>query len=196
MLLGNSFGQTVHTHHASVHQAAKLVAALLRVARVTAGLAKSNGSLYRRVYDSRHLQADCQKSGSAPEPTVGNRVWATFTFLIYRTGTKLKKWEKRRKKLKMKIDFEVSVNSHGSQSRRSRRLRREEFVEKEGFIKPRVREWWMTHSTIRQNSQLSVCSLLSKAFCRSPRFSPWYPNCLITRCMLSGRKPPYQNNSG
>ena len=36
---------TVHTHRASVHQAAKLVAALLRVARVTAGLAESNGSL-------------------------------------------------------------------------------------------------------------------------------------------------------
>jgi len=32
-------------HRASVHQAAKLVAALLRVARVTAGLAESNGSL-------------------------------------------------------------------------------------------------------------------------------------------------------
>ena len=42
--------QTVHTHRAFVHQAAKLVAAklvaaLLRVARVTAGLAESNGSL-------------------------------------------------------------------------------------------------------------------------------------------------------
>jgi len=23
---------------------------------------------YRRVYDSRHLQADCQEPGSAPEP--------------------------------------------------------------------------------------------------------------------------------
>jgi len=33
------------THRASVHQAAKLIAALLRVARVTAGLAESNGSL-------------------------------------------------------------------------------------------------------------------------------------------------------
>jgi len=31
-----SLRQTVHTHHASVHQAAKLVAALIRVARVTA----------------------------------------------------------------------------------------------------------------------------------------------------------------
>ena len=44
-LSGNSLGQTDHTHCASVHQAAKLVAALLRAARVTAGLAKSNGSL-------------------------------------------------------------------------------------------------------------------------------------------------------
>ena len=42
---GNSLRQTVHTHCASVHQAAKLVAALLRVAGVTAGLAESNGSL-------------------------------------------------------------------------------------------------------------------------------------------------------
>ena len=40
-------------------------AALLRVARVTAGLAESNGS---RVYDSLHLQADSQEPGSAPEP--------------------------------------------------------------------------------------------------------------------------------
>jgi len=44
-LSGNSLRQTVHTHCASVHQAAKLVAALLRVAGVTAGLAESNGSL-------------------------------------------------------------------------------------------------------------------------------------------------------
>jgi len=40
-----SLRQTVHTHRASVHQAAKLIAVLLRVARVTAGLAESNGSL-------------------------------------------------------------------------------------------------------------------------------------------------------
>ena len=42
---GNSLWQTVHTHRASVYQAAKLIAALLRVAGVTAGLAESNGSL-------------------------------------------------------------------------------------------------------------------------------------------------------
>jgi len=44
-LWGNSLRQTVHTHRASVHQAAKLVAALLRVAGVTEGLAESNSSL-------------------------------------------------------------------------------------------------------------------------------------------------------
>jgi len=43
--VGNSLRQTAHTNRASVHQAAKLVAALLRVARVTAGLAESNGNL-------------------------------------------------------------------------------------------------------------------------------------------------------
>ena len=44
-LSGNSLRQTAHTHRVSGHQAAKLVIALLWVARVTAGLAESNGSL-------------------------------------------------------------------------------------------------------------------------------------------------------
>jgi len=44
-LSGNSLRQTVHTRRASVHQAAKLVVALLRVVGVTTGLAESNGSL-------------------------------------------------------------------------------------------------------------------------------------------------------
>ena len=44
-LSGNSLRKTVHTHCASVHQAAKLVAAFLRDAGVTAGLAESNVSL-------------------------------------------------------------------------------------------------------------------------------------------------------
>ena len=48
-LSGNSLRQTVNTHCASVHQAAKLVAALLRVAGVTAGLVESNGSLPPRL---------------------------------------------------------------------------------------------------------------------------------------------------
>jgi len=44
-LSGNSLRQTVHTHRASVRQAAKLVAALLKIAGVTVGLAESNVSL-------------------------------------------------------------------------------------------------------------------------------------------------------
>ena len=44
-LSGNSLRQTADTHCAPVHQTAKLVAALLKVARVTAGLAESNVSL-------------------------------------------------------------------------------------------------------------------------------------------------------
>ena len=66
-LSGNSLRQTAHTHCASVHQAAKLVAAFLRVAGITAGLREVMAA-YRRVYDSRHLQADCQEPGSAPGP--------------------------------------------------------------------------------------------------------------------------------
>ena len=36
---------------------------------------------YRRVYDSRHLQADCHRCDQLRNPTLGNRVRATFTFL-------------------------------------------------------------------------------------------------------------------
>ena len=55
-LSGNSFRQTAHTHRASVQQAAKLVAALLRVEEITQAWRKVIAA-YRRVYDSRHLQA-------------------------------------------------------------------------------------------------------------------------------------------
>jgi len=41
ILSGNSLRQTVHTHRSSVHRAVKLVAALLWVARVTAGLPRT-----------------------------------------------------------------------------------------------------------------------------------------------------------
>ena len=44
-LSGNSLRQTVHILRASVHQAAKFVADLLRVSGLTAGLAESNDSL-------------------------------------------------------------------------------------------------------------------------------------------------------
>jgi len=45
MLSGNSLRRIVHTHRACIHQAAKSVAALSRVARVTAGRVESSGSL-------------------------------------------------------------------------------------------------------------------------------------------------------
>jgi len=45
---------------------------------VTAGRAESNGSLPRDrlVYDSRHLQADYQEQGSAPEPYARRIPWS------------------------------------------------------------------------------------------------------------------------
>ena len=84
-LLSNSLRQIVHSHRASVHQVAKLVAALIRVARVTAGLVDSNGS---QVYDSSHLQADCQEPRSAPEPyarqsSMGYLYLCVFIFSIF-----------------------------------------------------------------------------------------------------------------
>ena len=39
-------------------------------------------SAYRQVYDSRHLQADCEEPESPPDPTLGNGVLATFTFIF------------------------------------------------------------------------------------------------------------------
>jgi len=50
MLSGNSLRQAVHTHFASVHQTVKLVAAVLRVARVTAGLAERESNYYYFYY--------------------------------------------------------------------------------------------------------------------------------------------------
>jgi len=42
---------------------------------------------YRRVYDSHHLQADCQEPGSAPEPyTLGDQIWANFALVIKYSG--------------------------------------------------------------------------------------------------------------
>ena len=35
-------------------------------------------AVYFRVYDSRHLQADCKEPGSARNPSLSNRTWATF----------------------------------------------------------------------------------------------------------------------
>jgi len=39
---------------------------------------------YRRVCDSRHRQANRDLNrDQLPNPTLGNRVWATFTFFVY-----------------------------------------------------------------------------------------------------------------
>ena len=55
-----------------------------KVSRVTAGPVESNGSLYRQVYDSRHLQADCQEPGSAPEPYARQSSMGYFYLLRYK----------------------------------------------------------------------------------------------------------------
>jgi len=74
-LSGNSLRQTAHAHCASVHQAALLVAALLRVAGVTAGLAESSGFM---THVTCRLTA--KNRDQLRNSTLGNRVWATFTF--------------------------------------------------------------------------------------------------------------------
>jgi len=64
--------QTVHTRRASVHQAVKFVAALLRVARVTAGLVESSGRLTAKNRNQLH------------NPVLSNRVRATFFYVVLR----------------------------------------------------------------------------------------------------------------
>jgi len=44
---------------------------------------------YRRVYDSRHMQADCQEPGSAPEPYAELIEYGLPLPLPYRYGSKL-----------------------------------------------------------------------------------------------------------
>jgi len=81
--------QTAHTHRASVHQRVKLVAALSRVARITAGLAESNGSLPPGLRLT-HLQADCQEPGSAPEPcALQSSMGYLYLFTLDNTETSL-----------------------------------------------------------------------------------------------------------
>jgi len=41
---------------------------------------------YRRIYDSRHLQAGVKNRISYGTRTLGNRVWATFYFFIDLAG--------------------------------------------------------------------------------------------------------------
>jgi len=77
MLSGNSLRQTVHTHRPSVYQAVKLVAALLRVARVTAGLAESIGSLPPRLWlmSPAGWREDCQARKLNKEDAMDRCKW-------------------------------------------------------------------------------------------------------------------------
>jgi len=77
-LSGNNLRQIVHTHCASVHQAAKVVAALLRVSRVTAGLAESNGNLPLGFMTHVTCRLTAKNRDQLRNPTLCNRVWATF----------------------------------------------------------------------------------------------------------------------
>jgi len=73
-LSGNSLRQTVRIHRASVHQAAEIGSSPLRVAEVTARLAENNGSLPPGLWLTAKNRDQLQN------PTLGNPVWATFTF--------------------------------------------------------------------------------------------------------------------
>jgi len=79
---GNSLRQIVHTHCASIHQAAKLVAALPRVAWVTAGQAErwqpTTGFMTHII-----CRLTAKNRDQLRNPTLGNRVWTTFTFLLW-----------------------------------------------------------------------------------------------------------------
>jgi len=124
MLSGNSLRQTVHTRRASVHQAVKLVAGLLWVSRVTAGLAESNGSLPRpcnvfvmlrcvrssltiiiiitaRLMTLVTCRLTAKNRDQLRNPTLGNRGRATFTFFSV---------EKKARKTKVTETECVSVN--------------------------------------------------------------------------------------
>ena len=84
----SSLRQTVHTHRVSVHQASKLVAALLTVARVTASLAECNGRLPPGQATAGFMtHVTCMLTAKNRDqlrnPTLGNWVWATFYLHVY-----------------------------------------------------------------------------------------------------------------
>jgi len=45
---------------------------------------------YRWIYDSRHLQADCQEPGSAPEPFARQSSMGYLYFFVANTGEESK----------------------------------------------------------------------------------------------------------
>jgi len=49
-------------------------------------------AVYRRVYDSHHLQADCQERDQLQNPTLGNRVWLPLQRNIFTHEFHTKLW--------------------------------------------------------------------------------------------------------
>jgi len=75
-------GQTVHTHCASVHEVAKLVTALLRVA---GGNCRPGGKYWQptaRFMTQVTRKMTAKNRDQLWNPTLGNPVWATFTFFL------------------------------------------------------------------------------------------------------------------
>jgi len=55
---------------------------------------------YRRVYDSRHSQADCKEPGTAPEPYAGQSIMG-YRYLFIYTFTNRKQHLRKKSSLKV-----------------------------------------------------------------------------------------------
>jgi len=57
---------------------------------------------YRRVYDSRHSQADCKEPGTAPEPYAGQSIMG-YRYLFYLYFHESNRKQHLRKKSSLKV---------------------------------------------------------------------------------------------
>jgi len=87
-LSGNSLGQTVHTLRVSVHRAAKLLAALLRVARVTAGEALTNAANH---YATKFQWCIAKNGGGYKQTGVAKGLKVPCLFMIAEVNTRCQK---------------------------------------------------------------------------------------------------------
>jgi len=78
-LLGSSLRQTVHIHRASVHQAAKLVAALFSC-EGNCGRCGKQWQLTARFMTHVTCRLTAKNWHQLRNRTLGNRVWATLPF--------------------------------------------------------------------------------------------------------------------
>ena len=177
-LSGNSLRQTVHNHRASVHQAAKLVAALLSVARVTAGLAKSNGSLPPGLWLNVTYRLTAKNRDQLQKPTLGNRVRATFSFFTT-TARHLLDFMEQGKIIKagtLTICLDVTTSrlsvSH---------LQHPPFLRRFSFL-PQPSQFilaWDSRQMMLACIQISIC--VSECHSNEPRKNSWYE---WSRCCL------------